>query len=74
MSRLINDLPGAEPVNGFGAPAGPPATLHAGTELRITVPKLRQPSETIEIYWSEVQVDGQLYRVPRRALETALAA
>ena len=74
MSRLIKNLAGAEPVNGFGALTGPPATLHAGTELRITVPMLRRPSETIEIYWSEIQVDGQLYRVPRRALETALAA
>jgi len=74
MPRLIKDLAGAEPVNGSGAPAGRPATLRAGAELRITVPKLRRPSETIEIYWSEILVDGQLYRVPHRALETALAA
>lgn len=74
MPRLIKNLPGAEPVNGCGAPTGAPATLRAGAELRITVPMLRRPSETIEIYWSEIQVDGQLYRVPRRALEIALAA
>jgi len=74
MPRLMKDLPGAEPVNGSGDPAGPPATLPAGAELRITVPKLRRPSEAIEIYWSEIQVNGQLYRVPRRALEVALAA
>jgi hypothetical protein len=74
MPRLIKNLPGAEPVNSSGDPMGPPATLHAGTELRITVPMLRRPCETIEIYWSEIQVSGQLYRVPRRALEIALAA
>lgn len=73
MPLLRRDLPGAEPVNSSGAPAGPPATLPAGVELRITVPKLRRPSETIEIFWSEIQVGGQLYRVPRRALDTALA-
>ncbi|HUB34184.1 MAG TPA: hypothetical protein VMA31_14180 [Bryobacteraceae bacterium] len=73
MPRLMKDLAGAEPVNGAGAPAGPPATLPAGSELRITVPKLRHPSDTIEVYWSEIQVNGQLYRVPRRALDTALA-
>jgi hypothetical protein len=74
MPHLIKNLPGAEPVDGFGAPMGPPATLRSGTELRITVPMLRRPSENIEMYWSEVQVGGQLYRVPRRALEMALAA
>ena len=74
MPHLIKDLPGAEPVNSSGAPAGPPATLLAGTEFRITVAKLRRPSEDMEIYWSEIQVEGQLYRVPRRSLETALAA
>ena len=74
MPRLMKDLPGAEPVNGAGAPAGPPATLRAGAELRITVAKLLRPSETIEVYWSEIQVEGQLYRVPRRALEIALTA
>jgi hypothetical protein len=73
MPRLMKDLPGAEPVNGSGAPAGPPATLRAGAEVRITVPKIRHPSDTIEVYWSEIQVNGQLYRVPRRALEIALA-
>lgn len=72
MPRLIKNLQGAEPVNGSGAPAGPPATLHAGAELHITVPKLLRPSENIEVYWSEIQVDGQLYRVPRRALEIAM--
>jgi hypothetical protein len=74
MPRLIKNLQGAEPVNSFGAPTGPPATLQAGTELRITVPMLRRPGEDIEIYCSEIQVNGQLYRVPRRALEIALAA
>jgi hypothetical protein len=74
MPRLIKDLPGAEPVNGLGAPSGPTTTLHTGAELCITVPKLRRPSETNEIYWSEIRVEGQLYRVPRRALEKALAA
>ncbi len=74
MPRLIKNLPGAEPVNGSGAPTGPPALLQAGVELRITVPLLRRPSENIEIYWSEIQVEGQLYRVPRRALQAALAA
>jgi len=74
MPRLNKNLPGAEPVDTSGAPTGPPATLYAGIELRITVPMLRRPSETIEIYWSEIQVDGQLYRVPRRALDAALAA
>jgi len=74
MPRLNKDLPGAEPVDGFGALLGPPAILPAGTELRITVALLRRPSDEIEIYWSEIQVDRQLYRVPRRALQTALAA
>jgi hypothetical protein len=32
------------------------------------------PSEAIEIHWSENQVDGQVYRVPRIALERALTA
>ncbi len=73
MPHLMKALPGAEPVNDFGTPAGPSATLPAGAEFRITVPKLRRPSETIEILWSEIQVNGQLYRVPLRALETALA-
>lgn len=73
MLRLNKDLPGAEPVNASGAPVGAPATLHAGTELTITVPMMNRPSENIEIYWSEIQVDGQLYRVPRRALDKALA-
>ena len=73
MPRLTRDLPGAEPVDGQGAPLGPAATLRAGTELRITVPRLRRPSETIEIFWSEIQAGDQLYRVPRRALEMALA-
>jgi hypothetical protein len=74
MPRLIKDLPGAEPVNNSGAPAGPPATLYAGTEFSITVAKLVRPSENIEIYWSEILVGGQLYRVPRRSLETALTS
>ena len=74
MPHLKQNLPGAEPVNSTGAPIGPPATLSAGTELRITVAKLRRPGETIEVYWSEIQVDGQLYRVPRRALDAALSA
>lgn len=74
MPRLMQNLPGAEPVNNTGAPTGPPATLSAGTELHITVPKLRRPGETIEVYWTEIQVHGQLYRVPRRALEAALSA
>ncbi len=74
MPYLIKDLRGAEPVAAGGDPVGPPATLRAGTELRITVPRLRRPSETIEIFWSEIQADGQLYRVPRRALDSALAA
>jgi hypothetical protein len=73
MPHLMKDLPGAEPVDGLGAPAGPPATLRAGVEFQITVPKLRRPSETIEIFWTEIRVGAQLYRVPRRALETALA-
>jgi hypothetical protein len=45
--------------------------LRAGTELRITTDA---PRQAIEVYWSEIQVDGRLYRVPRRALEAALAA
>jgi hypothetical protein len=74
MPHLIKDLRGAEPVDARGAPLGPPATLRAGTELSIIVPRLRRPSETIEVFWSEIQAGGQLYRVPRRALDTALAA
>jgi hypothetical protein len=73
MPNLKKELPGAQPVNGSGASVGPPATLPAGTEVRITVAKLVRPSEDIHIYWSEVQVEGQLYRVPLRALELALA-
>ncbi len=73
MPHLIEDLPGAEPVNVFGAPVGPTGTLHGGTELRITVPKLRRPSETIEIVWPEIQANGPLRRVPRR-VGRALAA
>ncbi len=72
MPHLIRDLQGAEPVNVSGASVGPATTLRAGTELRITVPKLRRPSETIEVFWSEIQADGQLYRVPRRSLELAV--
>jgi len=37
--------------------------------LRITVPKLRRPSETIEIVWREIQANGQLRRVPNGASE-----
>ena len=73
MPRLLKDLPGAEPVNSFGAPAGPPQTLRAGVEFQITVQKLRRPSE-IEVFWSEILVHGQLYRVRKRALETSQAA
>jgi hypothetical protein len=74
MLHLTKDLSGAEPVDTVGAPLGPPATLPAGTELRITVQRLRRPSENIEVYWSEIQAGNQLYRVPQRALEMALAA
>jgi len=74
MPRLNKNLPGAEPVDGLGAPTGPPATLNAGTELCITVPMLRRPSDSFEVYWSEIEVEGKLYRVPRKALQTALAA
>ncbi len=74
MERLSRDLSGAEPVNKFGVPTGPPATLHAGTEFVITVPKLRRPSDDIETFWCEFQVGDQLYRVPRRNLDLALLA
>ena len=74
MVRLIRDLPGAEPVNRSGVSTGPPATLHAGTEFSITIGKLRRPSDDIETFWCELRVGEQLYRVPRRMLETAAAA
>jgi hypothetical protein len=73
MPQLRKDLPGAEPVSASGAPAGPAATLRAGAEVRITVAMLHRPDETLEVYWSEIQVDGQLYRVSRKALDRALA-
>lgn len=73
MPQLKKDLPGAEPVSPSGAPAGPAVTLRAGSEVRVTVAMLHRPDETLEVYWSEIQVNGQLYRMPRRALERALA-
>jgi len=73
MPHLMKDLPGAEPVSVSGTPMGPPATLRAGSELRITVPMMHRPSQDFELYWSEIQVNGQLYRVSRRALDRALS-
>ena len=72
MPRLIKDLPGAEPVSGSGTPDGPAATLPAGTEILITVAMLHRPGENLEIYWSEIEAGGRLYRVTRRALDRAL--
>ena len=72
MARLLRDLPGAEPVDGSGAPDGSATTLPAGTEIAITVAMLHRPGENLEIYWSEIEAAGRLYRVTRRALDRAL--
>jgi len=73
MVRLIKDLPGAEPVDRFGAATGSRATLNAGTEFVITIAKLRHPSDDMAVFWCEVKVGEQLYRVPLKSLETALS-
>lgn len=74
MARLTKDLPGAEPVDKAGTRSGPPAILRAGTEYQLTIAKLRRPSDDIEAIWCEFQVGEQLYRVPRRTFDIAVAA
>jgi hypothetical protein len=73
MARLIKDLPGAEPVDRSGTSMGPAATLHAGTEFSITISKLRRQSDDLEVFWCELKVGEQLYRVRRRTLEAVAA-
>lgn len=74
MPRLAGDLTGVEPVDRNGNITGPPTRLARGSEFQITVPKLRRSEDSFEEYWCEIQVAGQLYRVPLRMLEGAKAA
>jgi hypothetical protein len=74
MARLIKDLTGAEPVDGFGRVIGPPGRILAGSEFEVSIPKLKGPSDGFDTYWCEIRVEGQLYRVPLRAFEMAKAA
>jgi len=71
MPRLARDLNGVEPVDGNGNITGPRTRLQSGCEFRVTIPKLRRPEDSFEEYWSEIQVAGQLYRVPLKTLESA---
>ncbi len=74
MSRLMRDLPGAQPVDTRGGTAGPPVTLPAGAEFVITIRKLRRTDDSFDELWSEIRVGEQLYRVPLRLLEFGNAA
>ena len=74
MPRLLRDLAGAEPVDQSGSSIGATVTLRAGTEFTINVGKLKRPSDDLETWWCEIQVDTDLYRLPLRSLDRAKAA
>jgi hypothetical protein len=71
MAKLTRDLIGAEPVDPAGRVTGPPKKIPVGSEFEITVPKLNGPTDSFDKYWCEIRVDGQLFRVPLKALEMA---
>jgi hypothetical protein len=75
MPRLIRELVGAEPVDEHGITIGPPVTLPPNVEFVITIRKLNRPSDSFGELWSEIRLEGRLYRVPHRLLlESANAA
>ncbi len=74
MPRLMRDLPGAQPVDRHGNATAPSVTLHAGAEFVFTIRKLRKADDSFDEFWCEISTGEQLYRVPLRLLDTAIAA